>query len=390
MTVYNQTTMKTTMKLRRAPRQKEGETDKSFKARLAAYNKAKAIKEYERDDDDEALTPEQAELAARIEAEAALDLDDPDDETVVFLKKHHENERTARRAAIVAAPTGKPEPHEVPGDLDPVLSRLDGLLDRVAGLESLVDKLARLIAITVPERSLKPAAKAAVLTIAPELAEAYRDERVRELHETFEHVVGIGYHKKRSANFPRALDDSIDFVGRDPDKEKVCRIIPHSALIARCAAKKAFRVVEGEESAVQNVKHALTKSGLIVTTLHAAGLKRGSQVKIVMDHAEAVARGLVKGLAAAPEPEVKPRASFDKSAWQDEPEPAANDEDLDTVPLVVLEPEPTTTDAVDDEGIDTETEWEEEEDDGYNEDPIALFRESGEQQKSSKAIDLFA
>lgn len=397
MTVYNQptmkTTMKTTMKLRRAPRQKEGETNKAYQSRLAAYERDKAIQEYERDlghtaEDDETLTPEQAELAARIEAEAALDLDDPDDETVAFLHKHHENERTARRAAIVAAPTGKTEPREAPGDLDPIQSRLDELLNRVGGLETLVDKLARLIAATVPTRTLKPAVRSVVLDIAPELAEAYRDERVRELYETYEHVVNMGYHKKRSANFPRALDDVIDFVDRDPGKETVCRIIPHSALLARCAAKKAFRVVEGEESTIQNVKLALVKSGMVTTTMHAAGLKRGSTVKIIMDHAEAVKRGLVKGLAAVPVPEVKPAlelkpcATFDKDAWTEEPEPTTED----------VVDEPTTTDVVGDEEIDTEP-WEEEEDDGFNDDPIALFHESGEQQKaakSSKAIDLFA
>jgi len=371
------------MKLRRAPRQKEGETDKSYQSRLTAYNKAKAIEEYERNahgviDDDEAQTPYEAELAARIEAEAALALDDPEDPDTAFITKHHAGDRTARRAAIVAAPTGKPETHEVHGDLDPVLSRLDDLLDRVAGLESLVDKLARLIAATVPARTLKPAVRSVVLDIAPELAEAYRDERVQELFETYEHVVGMGYHKKRSANFPRALDDIIDYTGRNPENNKACRIIPHSALVARCAAKKAFRVIEGEESAVQNVKLAIVKSGLVVTTLHAAGLKRGSTVKIVLDHAEAVARGLVDGLAAAPE--VKPAPEILPRAWEDEPEPTTTD----------AVDQPSTTDAVDDEEIDTDTEWEEEEEDGYNEDPIALFREAGEQQKSSKAIDLFA
>ena len=379
--------MKTTMKLRRAPRQKEGETDKSYQSRLTAYNKAKAIEEYERDlghttEDDEAQTPYEAELAARIEAEAALALDDPEDPDTAFITKHHAGDRTARRAAIVAAPTGKPETHEAPGDLAPILSRLDDLLDRVAGLESLVDKLARLIAATVPARTLKPAVRSVVLDIAPELAEAYRDERVQELFETYEHVVGMGYHKKRSANFPRALDDIIDYTGRNPENNKACRIIPHSALVARCAAKKVFRVVEGETSAAQNVNLAIAKSGLVVTTLHAAGLKRGSTVKIVMDHAEAVARGLVKGLAAAPALEVKPALEILPRAWTEEPEPTTT-EAVD---------QPTTTEAVDEE-IDTETEWEEEEDDGYNEDPIALFHEAGEQQKaakSSKAIDLFA
>lgn len=449
MTIYNSWTMKQTTPSTRAPRQKAGESDSAFKKRTEAYYKAKEIRDYENRNPD--LEPEQAEdayitkLAAQIEEEASLALSDPEDEEAQYASRHH---NPTPYLGLKPAPEPQEAP-QAPSDLNHVLSRLDELQGGVARLESLVDKLARLIAATMPARTLKPAAKAAVLSIAPELAEAYRDDRVREICETYEHVVNMGYAKKRSANFPRALDDKIDYTGYRPEDTVVCRVIPYSALIARCSAKKSFRVVQGEDSAVQNVKLACIKAGMVVTTLDKAGMKRGSHVQIVMDHAEAVKRGLVKGLEPVPElpkpkpePKPAPKAVFDKAAWE-EPEPTPpvakpaksrnprfsgwdEQEDTSTVPDEVLtttappvdepdelseavekfhrdletttnpvdeeidtEPSFTTTNPVDDE-IDTEP-WEEEEDDGYNEDPIALFRESGEQQKkSSKAVDLFA
>ncbi len=425
MTIYSHPVMKSTIKsskLRRAPRQKEGETDKSYQGRLRAYERDKVIRDYERsspqgiidpDDDDAAITPEQAAIIARLEKDALLlSVREPEweEETEAFLEKHHENYRAERKAAIV----GNLPQKQAPAGLDPLLSRLDELLDRVGGLETLVDKLARLVAVTLPERSLKPAAKAAVLEIAPELIEAFKDERVRELYETYEHVVGMGYNKKMNANFPKSIRGGYVEAGKD-QTEIVCRVIPHSALIARCAAKKVFRIMEGEDSTVQNVKLALAKSGLIVTTMHAAGLARGSQVKIVMNHAEAVKRGLVKGLEPVPElPKPQPSAVVEdapapKDAWN-EPDVVILDEvdeqiePPSTAPLPppsVAIPAPkkgnprfsewddeTTTEAVEDEGgIDTEP-WEEE--DEQPDEDFALFRTTEEPQKSSRAVDLFA
>jgi len=486
--------MKPTTKLRRAPRKKEGETDKSFQARLKAYERDKAIREYERnspqgiidlDDEDAIVTPEQAAIIARMEKDKMLlSLQEPEweAEKEAFLEKHHAEHQSERRAAIVAAPTGTREPSPGKVDTDPLLSRLDEILDRVGGLERHVDKLSRLVAATMPARTLKPAAKAAVLELAPELAEAFKDERVRELYETYEHVVKMGRDKKITANFPKSLWGELVEAGID-QTEIVCRVIPHSALIARCAAKKVFRVMEDEESSVENVRFTLAKSGLVVTTMHAAGLKRGSQVKVVMDHTEAVMRGLVKGLEPVPElpkpepepqpapvPVAKPQSRFDKAAWADadlpdeEHEPelpprprlfpervvgvqktppgtrvVIEDEPEDDAPTMSMiglskphpdaikrgnprfaeweEPEPITTDAVDDEPtrvdvvdepgwglkpttfiertttppvedeIDTEP-WEEE--DEQPDEDFALFRTPEEPQKSSRAVDLFA
>jgi NAD(P)H-dependent FMN reductase len=303
------------------------------------------------------------------------------------------------------APSYKPTRHaedERLGDEAPEAApmELEHLQHQIAALTARVVALEKLVAASVAYRSLKPAAKAAVDRIDPAVGAAFKDKRTLLALTVYEHVATMERDKKKNANFPKLLWG--EFVDSSVDKTvNAVRIIPYTALLHRLAAKKDFRPSLDETSSQENARLAIEKSGLIVTTLHETGLQSGSALLVVMDRVEAVARGLVKGLAAAPELEVKPRASFDKSAWQDEPEPVANDEDLDIIPasLVVLEPEPTTadavdqpttTDAVDDEEIDTETEWEEEEDDGYNEDPIALFRESGEQQKSSKAIDLFA
>jgi hypothetical protein len=373
--------------MKRKPQIRNGEDPQQFAVRL---------KEWMRDNNAALYAVQQAKRGGEL-------TDDEIDRNIEAFRKQIADDPLPPASEAPSAPSyafthlDKPQSLQTPEEV--ALSRAERTDNALLALTQRVIELEKLVAASVAYRSLSPAAKSRVDKIDPSVGKTFRDKRTLEALAVYDHVVNMGRKKKVSANFPRPLLDSIDLTGGDrPQDDETCRVIPYTALLHRLAAKKAFRASETEKSAQMNAQIAIEKSGLIVTSMHEAGIINGSTLMLVMDRIEAEKRGVVRKIKdvelpkVAAAPEILPRASFDKSAWQDEPEPVANDEDLDIIPasLVVLEPEPTTADAVDDEEIDTETEWEEEEDDGYNEDPIALFRESGEQQKSSKAIDLFA
>jgi hypothetical protein len=371
----------------RKPQIRNGEDPQQFAIRL---------KEWMRDNNAALYAVQQAKRGGEL-------TDDEIDRNIEAFRKQIADDPLPPASEAPSAPSyafthlDKPQSLQTPEEV--ALSRAERTENDLLALTARVIELEKLVAASVAYRSLSPAAKSRVDKIDPSVGKAFRDKRTLEALAVYEHVATMDRKKKASANFPKLLWGSKDLTGGDRPQDNVaCRVIPYTSLLHRLAAKKAFRPSETEKTAQHNAQIAIEKSGLVVASMHEAGIAVGSTLMVVMDRTEAEARGVVRKLKEVelpkvePQPEILPRTSFDKSAWQDEPEPVANDEDLDIIPasLVVLKPEPTTTDAVDDEGIDTETEWEEEEDDGYNEDPIALFRESGEQQKSSKAIDLFA
>jgi hypothetical protein len=364
----------------RKPRQRINEKLGDYNARLREWIKENNASTYAIHHARRGGELSEDEQDRNIEAIRARIADEPDlPVNLAPSYKPHKHAEDERMEDYEAGDT----PQAAPLELGHLQHQLAALTVRVVELE-------KLVAASVAYRSLKPSAKAKVDKIDPSVGAAFKDKRTLLALTVFEHVAELPRKKKVAANFPKLLlgeyvDSSVD------ETVNTVRVIPYTALLHRLAAKKDFRPSLDETSSQDNARRAIEKSGLIVTTMHEAGIRQGSALLVVMDRTEAEACGLVRKsrdveIQPEDEPEIQPAPTPKQSnprftEWN-EPEPTTED----------VVDEPTTTDVVGDEEIDTEP-WEEEEDDGFNDDPIALFHESGEQQKaakSSKAIDLFA
>lgn len=195
----------------------------------------------------------------------------------------------------------------------------------------------KLLFITTPFRKLPPELQERAAELFPPTEQnRVVTPRVDIVLSLFKKIINMTKAQRKDARFPRVLNPHLT---EEEVKSGQCgpliKAAPLSLLINRCKQRKDFVMKVGDISQLNNIMNAIKKSGLVVTTLHDAGIQEGSEVKIVLTREAAIERNVPGYVDRSKKPVVEdkpagPYAAFDAivAARGEEPEDESEDDDL--------------------------------------------------------------
>lgn len=153
-------------------------------------------------------------------------------------------------------------------------------------IEARLERIERILLTTTPWKKLPPDLRKRAVELQEIAVPRPRGDlsRLEVLCGEFEKLAALPAGKRDKLHFPRELMPHIELDDDDQPVSRPHAIVPLSILINRCENRKGFEPVPGEMEKRENIMETLAASNLVLATLHECGLRKDSDLRVVMSN----------------------------------------------------------------------------------------------------------